>query len=131
MNRRYFLASSAPAGTRLATKGLASANDTVRVACVGVRGYKTFLGPDQEPGTDLNGGIEGRLSTQLARWLGRSLHFDSQSLECVNDKEASAMFTRQYKAPFAVHQKSLMRRSTAASRSYGAAVPEAVKTHSS
>jgi predicted dehydrogenase len=39
MNRRYFLAGSAAlAGTQLATKGLASANDTVRVACVGVRG---------------------------------------------------------------------------------------------
>ncbi|MBI1792043.1 MAG: Gfo/Idh/MocA family oxidoreductase [Acidobacteria bacterium] len=39
MNRRHFLVSSAAAaGTQLATKGLASANDTVRVACVGVRG---------------------------------------------------------------------------------------------
>src|SRR5229473_6366554 len=38
MNRRYFIASSAMAGAQLATKGLASANDTVRVACVGVRG---------------------------------------------------------------------------------------------
>src|SRR6266567_7918951 len=38
MNRRYFLTSSALAGAQLATTGLASANDTVRVACVGVRG---------------------------------------------------------------------------------------------
>jgi predicted dehydrogenase len=39
MNRRYFLASTAAAAsTQLATKGLASANDTIRVACVGVRG---------------------------------------------------------------------------------------------
>src|SRR5216683_7150884 len=37
MNRRHFL-TSALAGTQLATHALASANDTVRVACVGVRG---------------------------------------------------------------------------------------------
>src|SRR6266851_4166677 len=37
MDRRYFILSSAAlAGT--AAKGLASPNDTVRVACVGVRG---------------------------------------------------------------------------------------------
>src|SRR5215813_4362201 len=38
MNRRYFIGSTALAGAQLATRGLASANDTVRVACVGVRG---------------------------------------------------------------------------------------------
>src|SRR5258708_35790986 len=38
MNRRYFIGSSVLAGAQLATKGLASASDTVRVACVGVRG---------------------------------------------------------------------------------------------
>jgi predicted dehydrogenase len=39
MDRRHFLVSSAAAaGTQLATRGLASANDTVRVAIVGVRG---------------------------------------------------------------------------------------------
>src|SRR5437016_14457250 len=38
MNRRHFLTSSTLAGTQLATHALASANDTVRVACVGVRG---------------------------------------------------------------------------------------------
>src|SRR5437762_1069054 len=38
MNRRYFIGTSALAGAQVATKGLASANDTVRVACVGVRG---------------------------------------------------------------------------------------------
>src|SRR5437667_7976907 len=38
MNRRHFLMSSAAAAGALSTKGLASANDTVRVACVGIRG---------------------------------------------------------------------------------------------
>src|SRR5260370_5691338 len=38
MNRRHFLTSSTLAGTQLATHAMASANDTVRVACVGVRG---------------------------------------------------------------------------------------------
>src|SRR6266704_3629963 len=38
MNRRHFLTSSTLAGTQLATHALAGANDTVRVACVGVRG---------------------------------------------------------------------------------------------
>ena len=38
MNRRHFLMTSAAAAGALSTKGLASANDTVRVACVGIRG---------------------------------------------------------------------------------------------
>ena len=39
MHRRHFLVTSAAAaGTQLATKGIASPNDTIRVACVGVRG---------------------------------------------------------------------------------------------
>ena len=38
MHRRHFLMSTAAAGGALAGKGLASPNDTVRVACVGVRG---------------------------------------------------------------------------------------------
>jgi predicted dehydrogenase len=96
--------------------------------------YKTFLGRDQEPGpseseggnnwenfiaavrsrkrSELNAEIEeGYLSTQLVHLanisyrLGRSLHFDSQSLECAGDPEANAMFKRQYRAPFVVPQK--------------------------
>jgi predicted dehydrogenase len=96
--------------------------------------YKAFLGRDQEPGpsgseggnnwqnfvaavrsrkrSDLNAEIEeGYLSTQLVHLanisyrLGRSLHFDSQSLECAGDPEANAMFRRQYRAPFVVPQK--------------------------
>ena len=38
MNRRYFLGSAIPAGMALRTSDLASPNDTVRVACVGLRG---------------------------------------------------------------------------------------------
>lgn len=38
MNRRYFLGSAITAGTALRSSALASPNDTVRVACVGVRG---------------------------------------------------------------------------------------------
>ena len=38
MNRRYFLGSAIAAGGALRSNALASPNDTVRVACVGVRG---------------------------------------------------------------------------------------------
>jgi predicted dehydrogenase len=38
MKRRYFLMTSAAAATAMRSSALASANDTVRVACVGVRG---------------------------------------------------------------------------------------------
>ena len=38
MDRRYFLSSAAAAGVALRSRALASANDTVRVACVGFRG---------------------------------------------------------------------------------------------
>lgn len=38
MNRRHFLMGATAAAGQLAVKGLASANDTVRIACVGVRG---------------------------------------------------------------------------------------------
>uniref|UniRef100_UPI0015D77A81 Gfo/Idh/MocA family protein n=1 Tax=Nevskia soli TaxID=418856 RepID=UPI0015D77A81 len=38
MNRRYFLMSTAALATGAATRGIASPNDTIRIACVGVRG---------------------------------------------------------------------------------------------
>src|SRR5215472_17769151 len=38
MNRRYFLGSALSAGAVLQSRAAASPNDTVRVACVGVRG---------------------------------------------------------------------------------------------
>jgi predicted dehydrogenase len=35
--------------------------------------------------------------------LGRTLHFDPQTMRCIGDEEANAMFTRtQYRAPFVV-----------------------------
>ena len=37
MNRRYFLMSTAAVAAGAATKGVASPNDTIRIACVGVR----------------------------------------------------------------------------------------------
>jgi len=93
--------------------------------------YKTFLGRDQEPGpsrseggnnwanfiqavrsrnrADLNAEIEeGYLSTQLVHLanisyrLGRTLHFDAETLTCKNDPEANRMFSRNYRAPFVV-----------------------------
>ncbi len=38
MNRRHFVMTSTAAAGALRSSALASANDTVRVACVGVRG---------------------------------------------------------------------------------------------
>ena len=40
MDRRYFLMGSVAAGSALQSSALASPNDTVRVACVGVRGSR-------------------------------------------------------------------------------------------
>jgi len=38
MNRRYFLMGAATAAAGAVTRGVASPNDTIRIACVGVRG---------------------------------------------------------------------------------------------
>jgi predicted dehydrogenase len=96
--------------------------------------YKTFLGKNGEPGPArkeagnnwanfieavrnnkremLNGEIEeGHLSSALVHLsnisyrLGRSLDFDPAKEMIVNDKEASAMMRRQYRAPFVVPEK--------------------------
>jgi predicted dehydrogenase len=104
------------------------------MAIDGYTQYKTFLGRDQEPGpaknaggsnwvnfidalrtrkeSDLNAPIEeGALSCTLMHLanisyrLGRTLEFDSETLTVKNDKEANAMFTRSYRAPFVVPQK--------------------------
>ena len=93
--------------------------------------YATFLGRKQEPGpalrgagnhfgnfidamrsrktSDLNCPIEeGAISCTLMHLanisyrLGRSLRFDAQTLSCVGDKEANAMFTYDYRKPFVV-----------------------------
>ncbi len=96
--------------------------------------YKTFLGKDQEPGpsahedgnnwanfieavrsrkpSDRNAPIEeGLLSTILVHLanisyrVGRTLEFDPETWSCKGDQEATAMFTRDYRAPFVVPEK--------------------------
>jgi predicted dehydrogenase len=96
--------------------------------------YKTWMGKDQQPGpsrnedgnnwanfieavrsrkqSDLNAPIEeGFRSTVLVHLanisyrLGRTLEFDAENLKCKGDPEATAMFTRQYRAPFVVPEK--------------------------
>ncbi len=58
---------------------------------------------------DLNAEIEeGAISCTLVHLanlsyrLGRTLHFDPKTLECIGDAEANAMFTRKYRAPYEV-----------------------------
>ncbi|MCC6365760.1 MAG: Gfo/Idh/MocA family oxidoreductase [Bryobacterales bacterium] len=96
--------------------------------------YKTFLGRKGEPGPekveggnnwqnfidalrsgkheDLNAPIEeGAISTTLVHLanisyrLGRTLHFDANTYTVTGDKEATAMFTRNYREGFAVPKK--------------------------
>ena len=104
------------------------------LAVDGYSQYKSWLGRDQEPGPakteggnnwanfiaamrsgkreDLNAEIEeGALSTELVHLanisyrLGRTLHFDAETLKVKNDSEANAMFTRKFRAPFVVPEK--------------------------
>jgi predicted dehydrogenase len=104
------------------------------LAIDGYSQYKTWLGKDQQPGphreedgnnwanfieavrsrkqSDLNAPIEeGYKSTVLVHLanisyrLGRTVEFDAENLSCKGDKEATAMFTRQYRAPFVVPEK--------------------------
>ena len=96
--------------------------------------YKTWMGKDQQPGpsrsedgnnwanfieavrsrkqSDLNAPIEeGYISTVLVHLanisyrVGRTLEFDAENLLCKGDPEATAMFTRHYRAPFIVPEK--------------------------
>ncbi|MGH9658786.1 MAG: Gfo/Idh/MocA family protein, partial [Bryobacteraceae bacterium] len=96
--------------------------------------YKTFLGKEQQPGparteggsnwenfiaavrsrkqSDLNADIEeGHQSTILVHLanisyrLGRTLHFDAETLSCKGDAEANKMLTRSYRKPFVVPEK--------------------------
>ncbi len=100
----------------------------------GYSDYKTFLGKEREPGpagnaggdhyknfieavrardkSMLNGPVEtAHLSSGLAHLgnisyrLGRTLKFDPQNEVFINDPEANAMLTRQYRAPFAIPEK--------------------------
>lgn len=101
------------------------------MAIDGYTKYQTWMGKEQEPGpaeskggdhfanfvgavrsrkaSELNAEIEeGALSTNLVHLanisyrLGRTLHFDANTLSCTGDEEANKMFTRNYRAPFVV-----------------------------
>jgi predicted dehydrogenase len=104
------------------------------MAVDGYATYKTFMGRDQQPGpakseggsnwenfikavrshkvSDLNADIEeGALSVELMHLanisyrVGRTLHFDEKTLMVKDDKEANALFTRKYRAPFIVPEE--------------------------
>ncbi len=97
----------------------------------GYSDYKTYLGRNREPGPArnaggdhyknfadaarardkkmLNGPVEtGHLSASLAHLgniayrLGRTLHFDPAKEVFIGDKDANAMLTRKYRAPYLI-----------------------------
>ena len=103
------------------------------LAIDGYQRYETWIGKEQEPGPsrkeggdhysnfinavrsrrrqDLTAEIEeGAASTVLVHLanlsyrLGRTLHFDPATYSCTGDAEATAMFKRDYRAPFVVPQ---------------------------
>jgi len=103
------------------------------LAIDGYTKYYSYIGKQAEPGParkdggdhfanfltavrsqtrgELNAEIEeGAISTALVHLgnisyrLGRSVHFDAASYSCVGDKEANAMFSREYRKPFVVPQ---------------------------
>jgi len=96
--------------------------------------YKTWLGEKQEPGPErredgnhflnfidavrsrkretLNAEIdEGAASTVLVHLanisyrVGRTIHFDSNTMTCTGDAEANRLLTRAYRKPFVVPEK--------------------------
>src|SRR5215467_12185892 len=96
--------------------------------------YSTFLGRERQPGpagkemgnnwanfieavrsrkhSDLNAPIEeGAISTTLVHLanisfrLGRTLYFDADTYSCKGDREATAMFKRDYRKPFVVPER--------------------------
>jgi predicted dehydrogenase len=104
------------------------------LAIEGYNKYNTFLGREQEPGPARNEGgnnwqnfidvvrsrdtsqqnnpiEEGAISATLMHLanisyrVGRSIEFDSEKMQIVGDKEASALLTRKYRAPFVVPEK--------------------------
>jgi predicted dehydrogenase len=103
------------------------------LAIDGYTKYYSYLGKEQEPGpartdggdhfanfinavrTHSRGELtaeieEGAISTTLVHLanisyrLGRSVHFDAATYSCPGDKEATAMFRRDYRKPFVVPQ---------------------------
>lgn len=104
------------------------------MAIDGYATYKTFLGKEQQPGPGrseggsnwvnfieavrsrkqehLNAEIEeGAMSSTLmhlaniAYRVGRTLEFDSNSMQFVGDPEANKLLTRKYRAPYIVPAK--------------------------
>jgi len=104
------------------------------MAINGYSEYKTWMGKDQEPGSSnkkggdhfanfisavqsrdrnsLNAEIEeGAASTVLVHLanisyrLGRTIHFDPDTMSIKDDAEATKMMTRKYRAPFIVPEK--------------------------
>ncbi len=104
------------------------------LAIEGYNKYSTFLGRDQEPGPARDAGgnnwqnfidvvrsrdtskqnnpiEEGAASVVLMHLANisyrvkRSLEFDAEKMQVVGDKEANALFTRRYRAPFVVPEK--------------------------
>ncbi len=103
------------------------------LAIDGYTKYYSYLGKEAEPGpTRRDGGDhfanflnavrshsrgeltaeieEGAISTTLVHLanisykLGRSVHFDAATYSCPGDKEATALFRREYRKPFVVPQ---------------------------
>jgi len=103
------------------------------LAIDGYTKYWSYLGKEQEAGParkdggdhfanfitavrsrnrgELNAEIEeGAVSTTLVHLanisykVGRTIHFDAASYSCTGDKEATAMFRREYRKPFVVPQ---------------------------
>jgi predicted dehydrogenase len=101
------------------------------MAIEGYNTYKTFLGKDQTPGPEksapgnnwqnfidavrsgkredlhheIQEGADSAVLMHLANIsyrVGRTLNFDAEKFEVVGDKEANALFTRNYRAPFVV-----------------------------
>ncbi|MDX2152387.1 MAG: Gfo/Idh/MocA family oxidoreductase [Bryobacteraceae bacterium] len=105
------------------------------MAIDGYNTYKTFLGKEQQPGPALSKGgsnwqnfidvlrnnrnrsmqnndiEEGAISSTLMHLanisyrLGRTLHFDSETMTVKGDAEANKHFTRAYRKPFVVPEK--------------------------
>jgi hypothetical protein len=96
MNRRHFVMSSAAAAGTLATRGLASPNDTVRLACVGVRGqgrahiqnYAKM--PNVEAACDVDQSVLNQRLQDLG-WLGKSAPRSSPITETRKDKSIDAV----------------------------------------
>ena len=104
------------------------------MAISGYSEYKTWMGKEQEPGSankkggdhfanfidavrsrdrnSLNAEIEeGAASTVLVHLanmsyrLGRTIHFDPDTMTVKDDAEATRMMTRNYRAPYIVPEK--------------------------